>query len=120
MINEDIPVKVDSLTSAFVIEELTLWNPYWDVDGSDKLCMKAQAKKVLEEAAEVYAAWQDWECEGEEDCGRLNYKKEYILEEVADVIQAAMNMAYCLGYTHCDIEEAMKACQRKNKKRGRC
>lgn len=110
--------NVPILTYDFAIEDLTLWNPYWESDKDDELCMKEQAKKILEEAAEVYAAWQDWECEGEEDCGRLNYKKEYILEEVADVIQAAMNMAYCLGYTHYDIEEAMRSCQQKNKARG--
>lgn len=107
-----------SLTSCFAIEELTLWDPYWDSSKEDELCMKEQAKKILEEAAEVYAAWQTWETE--DACGvtRAYYIRDYILEEIADVIQAAMNMAYCLDYTHYDIEEAMKACQYKNKKRG--
>lgn len=58
---------------------------------------KAQAVKVLEEAAEVVGAWQQW-CattgwapEAHEDFRRA------LLDECADVIQATLNLVAALG-----------------------
>lgn len=54
---------------------------------------KAQALKVLEEAAEAYAAWRDWDAgEDFKPCYR-----EDLLDEIADVIQAACNLADLIG-----------------------
>lgn len=63
---------------------------------------REQALKVLEEAAEVFAAY--------EDCG-------YGLSmEIADVITAACNLAERFNI---DMVEAMRDCEEKNRKRGR-
>lgn len=74
---------------------------------------KAQALKVLEEASEVYAAWQDWA--NDEDFEP--YYRADLLDEIADVIQAACNLAAALGVT--DFTPRMEACRARNEERGR-
>lgn len=72
---------------------------------------KEQALKPLEEAAEVFAAWQgmdEW------------YSEETVndvLNECADVIQAVCNLAAALG-VH-DLTPYMQACEERNRERGR-
>lgn len=53
---------------------------------------KAQALKVLEEAAEVFGAWQQWEA-NEHDPNM----RDDLLYECADVIQAVCNLAHSLN-----------------------
>lgn len=84
---------------------------------------KAQAVKVIEEAAEVFAAWQQG-CECFDDCdscGHATYRGcVYIgdlVDECCDVIQATCNLLAALGIT--DLTEAMAACEERNRKRGR-
>lgn len=74
---------------------------------------KAQALKVLEEASEAYAAWQDW-ANGEDF---KPYYRSDLLDEIADVIQAACNLAAALGVT--DLTPYMEECRIRNRKRGR-
>ena len=72
---------------------------------------KAQALKPLEEAAEVFGAWQRfYECPT-----RAN--EELLLAECADVIQATLNLVAALGVE--DFRPYMKACERSNRERGR-
>lgn len=82
---------------------------------------KAQALKVLEEAAEVVEAWKDHdrfmdtvdfafgECQPK--------TKVALLDECADVIQATCNLIASLG-VH-DFTEYMWACEDRNRRRGR-
>ena len=76
---------------------------------------KAQALKPLEEAAEVFAAWQAWRaCEG----GSLSdYARDRLVDECCDVIQATCNLLAALGVT--DLTDAMAAGERRNQERGR-
>lgn len=74
---------------------------------------KATALKPLEEAAELFAAWQDWDEDGHEA-----YQLEAIVSECADVVQAACNLMASLGVT--DLGPAMRLCERRNRERGRC
>lgn len=74
---------------------------------------KAQALKVLEEAAEVFGAWQLWD--GGPGCKSIN--RIVMLDEIADVIQAACNLAAALGVT--DFAPYMERCRVRNSKRGR-
>ncbi len=80
---------------------------------------KAQALKVLEEAAEVYAAWQAWD--GEQRMHGMNIVlRDFegdVLDEIADVIQAACNLAAALGAT--DFRSCMEECRIRNYERGR-
>lgn len=72
---------------------------------------KAQALKVVEEAPEVYAAWQDWSSTEDEELGA------FVLNEVADCITACANLAAALG---CDsLEDAINMAEIRNRLRGR-
>lgn len=73
---------------------------------------KAQALKVLEEAAEVFGAWQAL------DTGVCSSRKRVdVLNECADVIQAAANLIYAMGER--DFAPYMDDCRERNEKRGR-
>lgn len=79
---------------------------------------KAQALKPIEEAAEVFGAWQEWER------SRLMSMPAYeeerrmaALYEVADCIQACADLAYAMGCD--DLAPYMAACEERNRKRGR-
>jgi excisionase family DNA binding protein len=70
---------------------------------------KAQALKVLEEAAEVFGAWQAWESyEG---------SKTEVLAECADVVQATCNLMAALGCK--DATGFLMDCRNRNVARGR-
>lgn len=53
---------------------------------------KAQAMKVVEEAAEVFGAWQTWV-----DGGWCAGDRRALIDECADVIQATCNLLDVLG-----------------------
>lgn len=72
---------------------------------------KAQALKPLEEAAEVFGAWQRFY-----GCPTKT-NEEVLMDECADVIQATCNLLAALGVT--DMTEAMRRCERRNRERGR-
>ena len=71
---------------------------------------KAQALKVLEESAEVYAALQERD-------ERNPYTTKQLLNECADVIMAVSNMVAALGIT--DFAPYIRACETRNHERGR-
>ena len=73
---------------------------------------KAQALKVLEEAAEVFGAWQ----EADDSCF-VDFLVEPVLDECADVIQATCNLVAALGAT--DLAPYMEECRMRNEERGR-
>lgn len=80
---------------------------------------KFAAVKVLEEAAESFGSWQVLDRE----YARANDEKPYmpalitdLEDEIADVIQAACNLA---DLYNLDIEAAMKRCEIRNRERGR-
>lgn len=76
---------------------------------------KAQVLKVLEEAAEVFGAWQAWKgaTNGQEWCDNANK----LLDECADVIQATCNLLEALCVS--DMRPHMDACAERNRERGR-
>lgn len=82
---------------------------------------KESAVKVLEEAAEVFAAFQEMcnspsQCN--EQCELLNVceLKTHFANELADVIQAACNLA---DRYEIDLQAAMERCEKRNRDRGR-
>lgn len=85
---------------------------------------KAQALKPLEEAAEVFAAWQEWDryhsahavFDGPKaECAKA--MKACIVDECCDVITATCNLLAALGVD--DLAEAMAEYERRNEERGR-
>nr|DAI91052.1 MAG TPA: triphosphate pyrophosphohydrolase [Caudoviricetes sp.] len=73
---------------------------------------KAQALKVLEEAAEVFGAWQVFD-----DYEPPSFFAEAVLDECADVIQATCNLVAAIGVT--DLAPYMEECRMRNEERGR-
>lgn len=85
---------------------------------------KEQALKPLEEAAEVFGAWQEWDKYHRmypvfdyPKAQASKAMKEQILSECADVIQSVCNLAASLG-VH-DLTHYMHVCEQRNRKRGR-
>jgi len=84
---------------------------------------KEAALKPLEEAAEVYASWQEVDgCGSPEQCSEqcevlnvCDVRVEFA-DELADVIQATCNLADRYGI---DLQAAMERCEERNRKRGR-
>lgn len=82
---------------------------------------KAQALKPLEEAAEVFGAWQHTPvgaldptiCEGQ----RMERYATPLIDEIADTIQACCNLAASLGVT--DLTPYLARCEERNRRRGR-
>ena len=71
---------------------------------------KAQALKPLEEAAEVFGAWQSTHLPEDR-------RREQILAECADVIQATLNLVAAYGVE--DFRPWMRECEKRNRERGR-
>ena len=81
---------------------------------------KAHALKPLEEASEIHAAWYLWYGRAILDGGDSVFtrvQKKALVDECCDVIQATCNLLAALGVT--DLTEAMAACERRNRERGR-
>lgn len=67
---------------------------------------KQRALKPLEEAAEIFGAWQSsWD--------------RNAMDEIADCIQACVNLAEATGITPGRLQAAIMRVQRKNERRGR-
>lgn len=73
---------------------------------------KAQALKVLEEAAEVFGAWQEFD-----DGEKPTLSRWRVLAECADVIQATCNLLAGMGVT--DFAPYVDMCRIRNEERGR-
>ena len=73
---------------------------------------KAHALKPLEEAAEVFGAWQTWV-----DGGWSAGDRRALIGECADVIQATCNLLDALGVV--DMEQHMEECMARNEARRR-
>lgn len=72
---------------------------------------KEQALKPLEEAAEVFGAWQEW------NKTKNIANATRVIDEIADTIQACVNLAAAMGLG--GLAYAMVKCERRNIERGR-
>lgn len=77
---------------------------------------KAQALKPLEDAAEVFGAWQLMRDTVESGLN-AKYEKADLIDEIADTIQACCNLAAALGVY--DLTPYLAACEERNRERGR-
>ena len=79
---------------------------------------KQQALKVVEEAAEVFGAWQAWDAV---DYGMATADEDeawrHLVGECADVAQAVANLLFALGVE--DFRPQMALCAERNRERGR-
>lgn len=72
---------------------------------------KAQALKVVEEAAEVFSAWEQWSSIEDEGVRGM------LVGELADCVTACANLAASLGVY--DLARAVKEAELMNEERGR-
>lgn len=77
---------------------------------------KAQALKVLEEAAEVFGEWQLLE-DADDYIGGDAFGYACLMAECADVIQATCNLLAAYGVR--DFTAYMESCRKRNVERGR-
>ena len=86
---------------------------------------KEASLKPLEEAAEVYASWQEFytvqqaiitakKASSLQD--ELHDKRDALTDEIADCIQACVNLA---DRYNLDLQAAMERCEERNRERGR-
>lgn len=88
---------------------------------------KPQALKTLEEAAEVFGAWQVWDSFNVDALRELYTpgqirlfgiaNRRDLLNEIADTIQACCNLAAALGVE--DLTPYLARCEERNRERGR-
>lgn len=83
---------------------------------------KEQAKKVLEESAEAYGAWEGLAATREVEAALGAYAMmapsfaDDLADELADTITACANLADRYGL---DLQDALVRVERKNRERGR-
>ena len=78
---------------------------------------KAQALKPLEEAAEVFGAWQ---ASGIDGSGSITPEmREDIVYECFDTIQSCVNLMESIGTTDAELEQAARKVYESNVERGR-
>lgn len=80
---------------------------------------KHQALKPLEEAAEVFGAWQarhDMRSAPRDACGAF---RRDLIDECVDTVQAAANMLAAVGATQGEVDAAIKRMDERNWDRGR-
>lgn len=95
---EDVPEPPTAPAGSVAVGAV---EPFAGLDCADK----ALVLQILEEAAEVYGAWQYDQQDG------------YLVDEIADCIQACANLAAALGVT--DLRPPMERCRQRNEERGR-
>lgn len=79
---------------------------------------KVQALKPLEEAAEVYGAWQ--QCDDYRDCRIAAFCDELrrdLIDECMDVVQAVVSLLDAEGFTQEDVDAAIGRCNERNRER---
>lgn len=81
---------------------------------------KAQALKPLEEAAEIYGAWQ--ECDDMRFSQIMTARREYrqdLIDECLDTVQATVNLLAAVGATQGEVDDAIRRMDERNGSRGR-
>lgn len=81
---------------------------------------KRQALKPLEEAAEVFGAWQELD-----DMRRSPFLsawrdvRDCLIDECMDTVQATANLLAAIGVTQGEVDAAIKRMDERNQERGR-
>lgn len=83
-----------------------------DVDDS-----KRQALKPLEEAAEIFGAWQEFDSMRNVPAWRD--MREDLIDECMDTVQAIANLLAAIGATQGEVDAAIKRMDERNGDRGR-
>ena len=81
---------------------------------------KERARKLVEEAAEAFSAWERFDrADADYDLAAIDDAEREILEECCDVITAACGLIWSIYGGDPDITADIDACWHRNQKRGR-
>ena len=80
---------------------------------------KRQALKPLEEAAEIFGAWQARHNMRSVSRGACGASRRDLIDECVDTVQAAANMLAAVGATQGEVDAAIKRMDERNGDRGR-
>lgn len=80
---------------------------------------KGQALKPLEEAAEIFGAWQARRNMRFASRGACGAFRRDLIDECVDTVQAAANMLAAVGATQGEVDAAIKRMDERNGDRGR-
>lgn len=78
---------------------------------------KGQALKPLEEAAEIFGAWQ--KLDGMRDVPAWRDMRDDLIDECMDTVQATANLLAAIGATQGEVDAAIKRMDERNGDRGR-
>lgn len=78
---------------------------------------KGQALKPLEEAAEIFGAWQEFD--GMRNVPAWRDMRDDLIDECVDTVQAIANLLAAVGATQGDVDAAIKRMDERNGDRGR-
>lgn len=78
---------------------------------------KGQALKPLEEAAEVFGAWQEFD--GMRNVPAWRDMRNDLIDECMDTVQATANLLAAIGATQGEVDAAIKRMDERNGDRGR-
>ena len=81
---------------------------------------KERARKLVEEAAEAFSAWERLDRANKaDDLAAIDAAEREIMQECADVITAACGLLWSIYGGDADITFDLEQCKRKNEERGR-
>lgn len=78
---------------------------------------KGQALKPLEEAAEVFGAWQEFD--GMRDVPARRDMRDDLIDECMDTVQAVANMLAAIDAAQGEVDAAIRRMDERNGDRGR-
>lgn len=79
---------------------------------------KERARKLVEEAAEAFSAWERFD-RAEYDLAAIDAAEREIMEECADVITAACGLLWSIYCGDTSLILEIEKCKRRNEERGR-
>lgn len=81
---------------------------------------KGQALKPLEEAAEVFGAWQEFDSmRNSPFFSAVRDMRDCLIDECMDTVQATANLLAAIGATQGEVDAAIKRMDERNEDRGR-
>lgn len=80
---------------------------------------KPQVLKPLEEAAEIYGAWQKYDDMRYAPESMRKVSREELIDECLDTVQAVANVLAAIGTTQGEADAAIRRMDERNKDRGR-
>ena len=81
---------------------------------------KERARKLVEEAAEAFSAWERWErADAGYDMAAIDEARREIAQECADVITAACGLVWSIYGGDTSLILEIEKCRRRNQERGR-